>query len=351
MNKEETRQAFKGSADAVRRYLESIGMRLTHTQALEVVARGGGLRSRHLLAQALDALSGPQHAAQARPVSPAAGQSGHPAQTRVTYRYVDGSNSKRFSSITFRGRITPEQLRFIVHKLDEGLYFVPAQVGFESLHFAFTDDGGDDHCWHTLEVGEPDTWVLDADGFVQSAGDIEQVPATLDGATDADCDNLVWRFARVLAWDESLQEAALSRHAYRRPEPASRDDGTDTKLAARWQQALSLAPDLTELLRKLAYGLLEQGFAPVDGLALEMRREMGPNAYQFCLLEAPSSEHNAFQVNFDVSTNSGAYLTHTPLMGLPKDATQEALYALLRQLQDQARSVRSLPAAYDSAFE
>lgn len=102
----------------------------------------------------------------------------HAHYTRVAYSYADGSNCKRSSAMVFRGRLRPEQLQLIASRLDEGLFFVPAQVGFESLHLAFTDDGGDDHWRHKLELPEREDWELDAEGYVLQAGDVRQVLAT-----------------------------------------------------------------------------------------------------------------------------------------------------------------------------
>ena len=43
--------ATKAQALAVREYLATLGVTISHVQALEVLARGQGMRSRHLLAQ------------------------------------------------------------------------------------------------------------------------------------------------------------------------------------------------------------------------------------------------------------------------------------------------------------
>jgi len=346
MKKEEIRQAFKGSANAVRAYLATLGMTLSHTQALEVVARSGGMRSRHVLAQEVDAAdrTKPSAAPEFEPMQPTG------KYTRVSFGYIDGSNNKRFSSVTFRGALTAEQLKFIAHKLDDGMFFIPVQIGFESLHLAFTDDGGDDHFWHKIELDTPESWVLDAEGFVLNAGDVQQVTGPVHQVTDANCDNLVWRFARVLKWDESLQEAALTHHAYRRPDE-DRSEEDPGRLVEDWLQVPELVGANPDTLAKLASVLLQDGFEPVDGLSREMRREVGPNAYQFCLLEVLAGSARALQANFDVSTLAGNYITETPVTVLPYSAGAEEVYALARQLKVQAKSVRSAPAAYDASFE
>lgn len=342
--KEEIRQANKAAADAVRRYLETLGMPLTHVQALEVIARGNNMRSRHLLADS------------AKGSAPTAAPNSHlqelrsqmPA-TRVSYSYIDGSNSKRFSSLTFRGRLTKLQLLLIESKLDEGLYFVPAQVGFESLHLAFTDDGGDDHFWHKLELGDAADWILDSEGYVLEAGDVSQV-LEFATPTDADCDNLTWRFARVLKWDESLQEAALTLHAYKRPEYGNVDAAATFALVERWKQCSELENVDKSQLMRFAEVLLAEGFEPVDGLARELRREMGPNAYQFCIFDTSSLIGDPFQVNYDISTTEGCYLTESLVVPVSKDAGIPEVYDLLRRLNEQAKAARSLPGVYDAAF-
>ena len=342
--KEEIRKANKAAADAVRRYLDSLGMPLTHVQALEVIARGNNMRSRHLLADGTATATKVEALRDTGVVA----SSQMPA-TRVSFRYVDGSNSKRFSSMTFRGRLTKQQLLFIESKLDEGLYFVPVQIGFESLHLAFTDDGGDDHYWHALELGDSEDWVLDSEGFVLEAGDVAQVPAS-SALTDADCDNLVWRFARVLQWDESLQEAVLTKHAYKRPESDSADQATALVLVENWRQYPELAEASEALLSVFAKVLLNEGFEPVDGLSREMRREMGPNAYQFCMLDAAAVSGDSFQVNYDISTADGIYLTETPVVAVTKGSGTSEAYDLVRALNAQAKLARSMPAVYDAAF-
>lgn len=371
------RLATKAQADAVRTYLQTLGVTLSHVQALEVIARGQGMRSRHALAaqveqaaartpsQWVDAnVSGNPALMQAmRNHAEGAATASQPSRTapgpfyctRVSYGYVDGSNCKRFSSMVFRGRLSREQLQFIASRLDEGLYFVPCQVGFESLHLAFTDDGGDDHYWHKMELGDEDSWTFDDEGYVLKAGDIEQVPEATAGeyATDADCGNLFWRFARVLRWDDELQREALTRHAYQRPEvsqEALSDDAVE-RLVAQWRGDSLLRNVPQPLLVELAGALLEDGFLPFPGIAREVRRPVGPNAYQFCILEDCDPQLGDLVVNFDVSTTNGTYLTETPVLALSKDKAFDGLSKLSGQLQDQLRAVRVMPEAYDAKFE
>lgn len=370
-------QATKAQAQAVRDYLQTLGFELTHVQALEVIARGQGLRSRHNLADRIKVVDQRQTPSewvdanvngnprliqamknQAEAAERAAVVGGvKPNQlryTRVCYAYVDGSNCKRFSAMVFRGRLTKEQLRFIAHKLDEGLYFVPCQVGIESLHLTFTDDGGDDHYWHKLEIGSEEDWVLDSDGFVLSAGDVRQIEAQYarDFATDADCDNLFWRFARIQKWDPELQEAVLTRHAYQRV-PGSGADFSDIdvgRLAQQWKSEPALKAVPLTLLTQVAQRVFEEGFLPFPGVPREVRRPVGPNAYQFCILDACEPEFGQLALNFDVSTQQGAYLTETPVLALDQDNAQDRLTVFSKQAKGQLQACRVIPAAYDGSF-
>lgn len=341
---ETNRLATKAQAGAVREYLATLGLDISHTQALEVIARGDGMRSRHLLAAGKPSQS-----------TMAAVVSSSPAtlyRTRVGYSYCDGANCKRRSSLVFRGRLSAEQLRIISKRLDDGLYFVPAQVGFESLHLAFTDEGGDDHYWHKLELGDEATWELDQDGFVLRAGDIEQVGNELPGVdtTDAGAENLFWRFARILRWAPELQQAAVTSNAWRTVVEANPDPEEVEDLVTQWKQ-LQLAQFAPALLERLARHLLEHGFTSRSKMHLEMSRAIGPNAYQFCIVQPgvlPNGEA-CIELNFDVSTHAGEYLTHAPLLCVTEETLDIALAHLDEALMQQLREVRVMPEVYDAA--
>jgi hypothetical protein len=353
---DEIRFATKAQADAVRAYLATLGATISHVQALEVIARGEGMRSRHLLAKRSASRDADASTTPCKVKSTA----GEPIMfTRFSYSYVDGSNCKRHSSTVFRGRLTVKQLSFIASKLDDRKYFVPAQVGLESLHMAFTDDGGDDHYWHCLDLADSEHWTVDAEGFVVAAGDVcqEAHPAAGAFATDADCENLVWRFARVVRWDEGLQKQALHQQAYRVTYHDVDEDQTAKAraLASRWSRHLLGASQ--DVLQELLQMLLEEGFSPAKGpgAACELQRSLGPNAYQYVIVRlsetpAPQGTAPTLVVDFDVSTLSGEYLTWAPLLELDVSAPNwDGRLAGL--LHDQVRATRALPELYDAKFE
>lgn len=358
MNKEQ-HLASKAQAQAVRKYLGTLGIAVTHVQALEVIARGVGARSRHAMPGAqpdpatpgqgvdgtVDGSAAPQPSIKNHGNAASAEGPGH--WTEVAYRYVDGSNCKRHSQMVFHGRLTKAQLLLIQHKLDDGVYFVPAQVGFESLLLAFTDDGGDDHAWHTLELGDEDRWVLDADGYVLSAGDVQQLRglSQCPWATDADCDNLMWRFARVMRWNPDLQTDVVRADAWQRPEAhaESPSDASIAELSGHWSKLPGLRSVAHSTLTKTAEQLLSEGFRPVPGLAHEMRRPLGPNAYQFVILESEDDGRGEFRLNFDVTTLDGKYLTYATALQVEASTHEDTLQEAMRQLSEQQRAARVMP--------
>lgn len=355
--KEELRLATKAQAQAVRDYLQTLGVELSHTQALEVLARGQGLRSRQVLAQQLDRQRSTSAVNAAGLASTPPTGEAQRYYTRVAYRYVDGGNCKRFGQTVFRGRIRPEQLKFIQSRLDDGLYFVPAQVGFESLAFCFTDFGGEDHGWHTLELSEPDTWTLDAEGFVLNAGDVEQLfdSKASEYATDADCDNLMFRFARLKDWEEAAQLAMLGEPAWQPPET----DVNDTRapapesVANLWKQVPTTQRCTQSALEQLYLFLQGEGFEPRLDVRdmLEWTRPAGPNAYQFVILQACEPEVGDLVLNYDVSTHAGTYVTETPVLAYGAADLQRQLSDLREQLNTQRRKSYVDPAAWSSDFE
>lgn len=359
--KEQVRLATKAQAQAVREYLASLGVSLTHTQALEVIARGQGMRSRHALAAELDKLptadqwvdanvAGPaalveamkNHARSMQP-APTADAVAAPRFTKVCYRYVDGSNCKRYGQMVFRGRLTVDQLKFIQWKLDAGEYFVPVQVGFECLAFAFNDFGGDDHGWHTLELGDPENWTLDNEGYVLRAGDVEQVFDANAGlfATDADCGNLFFRFATLEAWNPEAQTQLLVDRGYVLPErDEDRElDPHEASVAAMWHSLPHLRRCPRQHLEELFTFLRDEGFEPRQDIPnmLEWTREMGPNAYQFVILQECEPEFGDLCLNADVSTNAGRYITETPVLAFTGDADAHSQLARLRQTLDEQK--------------
>jgi hypothetical protein len=307
------------------------------------------LRSRQLLAAQIDAAGAVATQTCETPPRPER-LAGKPF-TRVRYAYADGANCKRASQMMFRGRLKPEQLRLLASRLDEGLFFLPAQVGFENLQLAFTLEG-DDHGWHRIELDDEQDWKLDDEGYVLHAGDIEQVfdAAAAQYATDADCENLVWRFARVLQWNPAGQQDVATRGLWRAP-------GRPTCSAERAAGVLARGPGLRRcppgLVQAVVQALLAEGFAPsVRASARELRREVGPNAYQFCLLEAPEDAvRDGVWLNFDVTTVSGKFLTHAPRIYVDPANPQAGLEQLVREACEQREAVRLLPEVWNKALE
>lgn len=95
--------------------------------------------------------------------------------TRIDYMYRDGSNYKAYTSVVLAGAIEAHQLGMILDALDEGIYFIPSQVGLEDLQgqlqaFDSADeldeDGAneDDHPWH--ELAGDDFSITEADPTV-----------------------------------------------------------------------------------------------------------------------------------------------------------------------------------------
>lgn len=372
--KEAVRLATKAQAQAVREYLATLGVALTHTQALEVIARGQGMRSRHALAAQLDrTLSGQtvedwvdanvqgnpvlmeamkNYARAAEEREAPQKSTAHP-YTVVSYRYTDGTNCKRDGRMVFRGRLTVAQLKLIQSRLDEGEYFVPAQVGFADLSFAFTDFGGDDHGWHILRLGEPEDWELDADSFVLRAGDVRQVfdvPAR-EYATDADCDNLMFRFARVMRWHPEIQEESRVAGAWA---PGKTNGRSALKASPSAQQALQLAQSEAEAVDQLVSMLEENGFERCKAAAntaqrpMEWNRGASSNAYQFVIVERHAEA--GLMLNFDVCSSAGDYLTETPMLAFdPEDGSLP--HRLVHLLDEQIRQMRVDPAAWSKEAE
>lgn len=69
--------------------------------------------------------------------------------TLITYLYRDGCNYKQWNEAVLCGKITKKQIAAILSCLDEGLYFIPRQVGLEEIRFSGYDPDSD-HAWFEL---------------------------------------------------------------------------------------------------------------------------------------------------------------------------------------------------------
>jgi len=89
----------------------------------------------------------------------------------LEYLYRDAANWKIWGKVLLRGALTVADLGRIESKLEAGEFFIPEQVGLESLATAlFSSPGGiskNDHLWHefktvraatTEEVAELSVW-------------------------------------------------------------------------------------------------------------------------------------------------------------------------------------------------
>lgn len=75
--------------------------------------------------------------------------------TYIPYMYRDSNNYKQHACIMLTAPLTGEQTATIIGCLDEGLYFIPEQVGAESLQHLFGGiDVEADHPWHELGDGD-----------------------------------------------------------------------------------------------------------------------------------------------------------------------------------------------------
>ncbi|MCX7923859.1 MAG: hypothetical protein N3B21_17885 [Clostridia bacterium] len=89
------------------------------------------------------------------------------SNTKISYLYRDGDNYKKPNSVIISGEISKNQIEEIIASLDEGLYFIPSQVGLPEVRFDKLTES--DHCWfELLEEGiettnEEPTIPLEAD--------------------------------------------------------------------------------------------------------------------------------------------------------------------------------------------
>ena len=79
--------------------------------------------------------------------------------TRMTYLYRDGTNSKVWHKVIFRGEVTEDDKWTIRNALEDNLYFIPEQVGLP-LNRRWDPDPDIDHCFCELEPFEPCTFEL-----------------------------------------------------------------------------------------------------------------------------------------------------------------------------------------------
>jgi hypothetical protein len=71
--------------------------------------------------------------------------------TKIAYQYRDADNYKQLEDVVIPGEISEKDKALILSKLDEGMYFIPSQVGLNDLQERMCSPIGDaDHVWHEL---------------------------------------------------------------------------------------------------------------------------------------------------------------------------------------------------------
>lgn len=92
--------------------------------------------------------------------------------TKITYLYRDASNYKKWNECIVKGRMTGPQVREILSCCNDGMYFIPSQVGLPEEKFPDTTE--DDHCWFELDEGsfqmtqQPATEEVTVEGIVEA---------------------------------------------------------------------------------------------------------------------------------------------------------------------------------------
>lgn len=332
---ESIRLATKAQAQAVREYLTTLGVDITHTQALEVIARGEGRRSRHA-----PSLAAPEQAPVTIAEEPNRGIS--QVATEVIYRYTDAYNCQRKARVVFAGRLRREQLKYILSRLDDGEYFIAAQVGLPCLTHAFNDLLEVQSVWHSLKLWPESKWEVDEDGYVLDAGAIRVIEIGQEEASTVtfDADNLFLRFARLHRWDEKrYMELALERWkdlAY------ELNPAVGLSLVRRTHPELASFQD--ELLEPVAQLLLRGKFFLRDK---EFHLTVARNAYIHAKFVVQEGQ---LFLDMDASTLSGEYLTETALIPLQEDSEKPNLQAVLERIDIIRRKVLPDPQAWASPY-
>lgn len=95
------------------------------------------------------------------------------------YQYRDASNYKAGRTVVFAGRLTDEELRALRANREDGMFFIPSQVGLPDLQDTW---GGrlyeDDHVWHELE----DDAFQPTDAAPTEPGDVHQFASAFASA-------------------------------------------------------------------------------------------------------------------------------------------------------------------------
>lgn len=91
--------------------------------------------------------------------------------TRINYLYRDAGNYKVHNEAVICGEMTAEQEKVIMDSLDEGIYFIPRQVGLEGRRFDSYDPSVD-HPWFEWQgyelTEDAPTAELTAEGLTEA---------------------------------------------------------------------------------------------------------------------------------------------------------------------------------------
>lgn len=112
--------------------------------------------------------------------------------TAIMYQYRDAGNYKLATRVVVAGVLGPDQVKQLLSKLDEGVYFIPGQVGLPELQPRWRDKGCNfpteaDHVYHEWQS-------------IEAASDRPTAAISASAVFEA--------FMRVVAWDE---KAAIAR--------------------------------------------------------------------------------------------------------------------------------------------
>ncbi|WP_305910551.1 hypothetical protein Q9L42_020555 (plasmid) [Methylomarinum sp. Ch1-1] len=97
--------------------------------------------------------------------------------TLISYLYRDADNYKFTESVVLKGEISKDDKATIFEKLDNGLYFLPEQVGLNTAFEQIVSHGyrfptESDHPWHELcsieKTNQEPTTEVSLDEFIEA---------------------------------------------------------------------------------------------------------------------------------------------------------------------------------------
>lgn len=115
--------------------------------------------------------------------------------TRIEYMYRDGSNYKTYGVAVLEGMVPIEEVRLVTSVE----YFLPEQVGLETLQEQWDSHYEDDHIWHELCELE----------YTEQAPTVELTAAEFVAR---------WKAAVEAGWDEAAANKRLQGWVESTPE-------------------------------------------------------------------------------------------------------------------------------------